>query len=745
MHILHKQRLNRNEVNSLRQKLRKFQETLGLFYLPALLGCTFIILLILGWGDVQPTSYSLALNQVAKETIRSPRTVEDKAQTEKNQQMASDSVGDIYVFDQNRQQQQLDKVKQFFQAVKTVAAKSSAEIFSTDSTVTSGDTSTKVATLQDRLTYFKKSLESENQSIRDFALYIPDSVMTQLLAANSSKIDSYEKAIDDAIKDAMSSSITESNLLQVQEAARKSLFNGGFSDNERELLGQLLNNSIVVNNVVDKDATASAKENAKQNVSPVRILQGQVIIQEGHIITQEDLRILELLGIDGSTRNYHQLFSYILFLGILIFSLMALFLRYKATLSPKEWDGRLNELTVFIFVFVMGAVLLKVLSLLQNRGVEYIGIVFPISGLIYLLYKLNKKFYFTVIAMLVYPILVWFLFGNDSINTEIALTTVYFSLVAWLGVVQEVYWKELSWIKQLCLQVAIPVVLMVPFVFFSNYDLVSSQAGWLFAFAAISGFISFLIPVIFMPYLTYLFEDSSVLLWAELSNPNQPLLKELITKAPGTYHHSLMVANISANCVEAIGGDSQLARVACYYHDIGKTEHPFFFIENLPAHMESPHKMIGPYESKEIIFNHVRKGVEILKQHQLPQSVIDICAEHHGTTLMKYFYAEALKENPGADEADFRYPGPKPQTKESAVINIVDSAEAATRAMKEPTLEKVQNLVHSIILNRLEDEQFVECDITMKELAIIEKNIVASLNGTFHSRIEYPKLPKKKA
>ena len=129
----------------------------------------------------------------------------------------------------------------------------------------------------------------------------------------------------------------------------------------------------------------------------------------------------------------------------------------------------------------------------------------------------------------------------------------------------------------------------------------------------------------------------------------------------------------------------------------------------------------------------------------MPQSVIDICAEHHGTTLMKYFYAEALKDNPDADEADFRYPGPKPQTKESAVINIVDSAEAATRAMKEPTLEKVQNLVHSIIMNRLEDEQFVECDITLKELAIIEKNIVASLNGTFHSRIEYPKLPKKQS
>ena len=733
-------------MKKVRQKLRKFQESLGILYVPALLGVTFLLLLILGWSNVQPTSYSLELNQVAKETIRSPRTVVDKEQTEKNQQMAMDGVGDIYVFDQSREQQQIDKVNQFFQAIKTVAAKASSEIFATDSTTTtSGEVSTRVATIQDRLTYFKKSLDSENKSIRDFALYIPDSVIIQLLSVSSDKLDAYESALENAIKEQMAKSITESNLLQAQEAAKKSLFNGGFTDSEREMLGQILTNSIVVNNVVDKDATNSAKENAKQSVSTVRILQGQVIIQEGHIITQEDLRLLELLGIDGNSSSYHQLYSYLLFLGILMISLLAFTFRFKLGASKKEWDTRVNELTVFSVVFTMGAILLKMLLFLQNRGIDYIGIAFPIAGFIYIIYKLTTKFYFTIIAMVIYPILVWFMFSGDTINTEIALTTVFFSLAAWLGVIQEVYWKDLSWMKQLLLHIFIPVALMPPFIFFSNYELISTQSGWLIAFAAISGFLSYLIPIILMPYFTYLFEDSSVLLWAELSNPNQPLLKELITKAPGTYHHSLMVANISANCVEAIGGDSQLARVASYYHDIGKTEHPLFFIENLPAHMESPHKMIGPYESKEIIFDHVRKGVEILKQNHLPQSVIDICAEHHGTTLMKYFYAEALKENPDADEADFRYPGPKPQTKESAVINIVDSAEAATRAMKEPTLEKVQNLVHSIIMNRLEDEQFVECDITMRELAIIEKNIVASLNGTFHSRIEYPKLPKKQS
>ena len=729
-------------MKKVRQKLRKFQESLGILYVPALLGVTFLLLLILGWSNVQPTSYSLELNQVAKETIRSPRTVVDKEQTEKNQQMAMDGVGDIYVFDQSREQQQIDKVNQFFQAIKTVAAKASSEIFATDSTTTtSGEVSTRVATIQDRLTYFKKSLDSENKSIRDFALYIPDSVIIQLLSVSSDKLDAYESALENAIKEQMAKSITESNLLQAQEAAKKSLFNGGFTDSEREMLGQLLTNSIVVNNVVDKDATNSAKENAKQSVSTVRILQGQVIIQEGHIITQEDLRLLELLGIDGNSSSYHQLYSYLLFLGILMISLLAFTFRFKLGASKKEWDTRVNELTVFSVVFTMGAILLKMLLFLQNRGIDYIGIAFPIAGFIYIIYKLTTKFYFTIIAMVIYPILVWFMFSGDTINTEIALTTVFFSLAAWLGVIQEVYWKDLSWMKQLLLHIFILVALMPPFIFFSNYELISTQSGWLIAFAAISGFLSYLIPIILMPYFTYLFEATSVLLWAELSIPNQPLLKELITKAPGTYHHSLMVANISANCVEAIGGDSQLARVASYYHDIGKTEHPLFFIENLPAHMESPHKMIGPYESKEIIFDHVRKGVEILKQNHLPQSVIDICAEHHGTTLMKYFYAEALKENPDADEADFRYPGPKPQTKESAVINIVDSAEAATRAMKEPTLEKVQNLVHSIIMNRLEDEQFVECDITMRELAIIEKNIVASLNGTFHSRIEYPTLP----
>ena len=726
----------------MRQKLRKFQEVLGIFYLPLLLFLTFIALLVIGYGSVKPTTYTVELNQVAKETIRAPRTLEDKAQTEKNQQIAMDAVSDVLVFDQERMTKQLTNIQQFFQAIKSVASKASAEIIKTDQSNSSEESVTRVATTQERVQYFKKSLEKENQSIREFAIFIPDKYISQLLQANNEQLASYEKTLKSVVETQMKNAISESNVTKAQEEAKKTLFYSDYSDTERDLLGQLVTVSVVVNNVVDKEATQKAKEAAKAAVTPVKILQGQVLIQEGHVISNQEIRLIELFGLSNGQRNYHELFSYLIFLtGIIIF--LAVYFYNPTQTDKQNPSDTATALTVFSLVFVAGVFVLKILALVQHRGVEHIGLVFPIAGFIYLLYRLTKSLRLTIFSIVLMPIFSWYFFSQSTNSLHLILTTVFLSMIAWIGILNEKMWSTQAWIKRFIKYLLYPVLLGVPFVLYSNYEFQTQQTMLVFLFLLLSGFLSFILPVILMPYLSYVFEDSSVLLWAELSNPNQPLLKDLITKAPGTYHHSLMVANISANCVEAIGGDSQLARVACYYHDIGKLEHPFFFIENLPGHMESPHNMISAEESAQIIFNHVTKGVEILTQHQLPQAVIDICAQHHGTTLMKYFYAEALKNNPDVKEEDFRYPGPKPQTKEAAIINIVDSAEAATRAMKEPTLENVEALVHSIIMNRLEDEQFIECDITMKEIAIVEKMIVTSLNGTFHSRIEYPTIKKQ--
>ncbi|HZG71091.1 MAG TPA: HDIG domain-containing protein, partial [Chondromyces sp.] len=176
----------------------------------------------------------------------------------------------------------------------------------------------------------------------------------------------------------------------------------------------------------------------------------------------------------------------------------------------------------------------------------------------------------------------------------------------------------------------------------------------------------------------------------------------------------------------------------CYYHDIGKTRRPQFFIEN-QMNIENPHNRLDPADSRDIIISHATDGANLLRKHKMPKEIIDIAEQHHGTTLVKYFYFQAKENNPEIEEKDFRYPGPKPQTKETAIISIADSVEAAVRSLSQPTPEHIQKLVHTIVQDRLQDGQFNECDITLKELEIVKRTLCETLNGIFHSRIEYPK------
>ncbi|HVH96624.1 MAG TPA: HDIG domain-containing protein, partial [Bacillus sp. (in: firmicutes)] len=229
----------------------------------------------------------------------------------------------------------------------------------------------------------------------------------------------------------------------------------------------------------------------------------------------------------------------------------------------------------------------------------------------------------------------------------------------------------------------------------------------------------------------------------ELSNPNHPLLKKILTEAPGTYHHSIMVANLAESACEAIGANGLLARVGCYYHDIGKTIRPKYFIEN-QMNMENPHDRLPPEASKNIIMSHVKDGAELLKKHRLPKEIVDIAEQHHGTTLLKFFYYKVKQSGEDVTEEEYRYPGPKAQTKESAIVGVADSVEAAVRSMSQPTPEQIEELVRKIISDRLQDNQFNECDLTLKELEKVTNSLCESLKGIFHSRIEYPEMTEQK-
>ena len=256
----------------------------------------------------------------------------------------------------------------------------------------------------------------------------------------------------------------------------------------------------------------------------------------------------------------------------------------------------------------------------------------------------------------------------------------------------------------------------------------------------VGGVLATMAASILLPLFEWLFQITTSIKLLELSNLNLPLLKQLAERAPGTYHHSIMVGLLAEAGAEAVGGDALFARVACYYHDIGKSVRPSYFIEN-QSYMDNRHDKLSPKMSSIVLANHVKQGVEIAKKHKLPPRIIEIIPQHHGTGLMKFFYYKARRgteDESMALEHEFRYPGPKPKSKEAAIIMIADSVEAAARTVQEPTPSKLRNMVDMISGRLRDDGQFDDCDITIRDLRIVAESFVKVLMGIHHHRIAYP-------
>jgi putative nucleotidyltransferase with HDIG domain len=261
------------------------------------------------------------------------------------------------------------------------------------------------------------------------------------------------------------------------------------------------------------------------------------------------------------------------------------------------------------------------------------------------------------------------------------------------------------------------------------------HAAWAFAGGLAAGPLVLLL----LPFLELSWHNASTFKLNKFSDLQQPLMIELLTKAPGTYQHAMTVAHLACTLGEAVGANSLLLRVGAYYHDIGKTLNPDLFVENLFGR-KSPHDFLPAQESTRIIMEHVKAGQRLAQQAGLPEAVVDFIPQHHGTLRVEYFYDKALKEKPGAviEEKDFRYPGPKPQSVEAAIIMIVDGVEATSRTLEEPTREKIEAMVRHIIVDRITDGQFEECNLSTREIAQMVTALVRSLEAAFHTRVEYP-------
>lgn len=676
-----------------------------------LLGIFFLILTL---NNVYTEIYDIERFNRAKESIRSPITIENELETRRKVREAVQSIEDRYDIQEEILEERTEYIREVFDAIAKLEEKKDDE-----------KTVRASLTNQEKVRRLNEILSSEiTDSINDNVLY-------QLVQLPKDIRESGKNFFIKSLTETMNNGVRTENIQSARAELKQDIKYSELSEDIKSPLTTLSEFAIVENSFYDPDTTMNARKEAASSVDPVVIRAGDIIVREGQTITTEIYEDLKLAGLLNEERNIYPVLGLI----ILIFLILGV-IAHEMNLMNRV--NKLDKGTVIsiILISVIVVLLMKITSLFTTQTNQFFFVVPIATGALLIKQLISERFAIVLAAL--YAILGSIIFNGEipgSLNVEV-FTYFFLSQIAAVIFLRNI--KDRLAIVRAGFGMAIVNVLIVfSFIFlsFEKYSLISilTQSS----FAVSSALLSAILTLGLLPFFETSLGILSDIKLLALSNPNQPLLRRLLVEAPGTYHHSVMVANLSEAACETIGANGLLARVGSYYHDIGKTLHPHYFIENQVS-IQNPHDFIDPLESAEIIINHPYDGAAMLKKHRLPKEIIDIAMEHHGTTLLKFFYYKEKEINENVKESDFRYPGPKPQSKEAAIICICDSVEAAVRSLKEPTKEKIDEIVSNIINDRLMDGQLDETPLTLQELTSIQKTINETLKGIFHSRIQYP-------
>ena len=502
------------------------------------------------------------------------------------------------------------------------------------------------------------------------------------------------------------------------------------------------------NLTVNKQEVELRRQQVRDAVLPttISIKKNQLLIGEGVVIQPFHMALLKQIEIlrSESRRDLLVLSIALLFLALIVvfFQYLRRFVMVKVKVESKD-------------VIVMGVVTISVvlitklfLFFTETAFASKFGALIPTDVFLYaaptaagpmlvglLIYSGEVVWLFTAFIAIVMGVM-------TDLSFAFMIYTMAGGIAAARGVYgckkrNDIYWAGMRTGLVNALVVALTVtVAKFEQGGFSQQLLADIPAGFF------GGIFSSLVAMMLIPFLESVFNYTTDVKLLELSNLNHPLLKEMIVKAPGTYHHSMLVGSMVEAAAEEIGANSLLGKVMCYYHDIGKMEHSNYFIENQKPGM-NPHDHISPYMSKTLLVAHVKDGVELGINYKLGKPIIDGILQHHGTTLISFFYNKALDqkgdENLEVAEEEFRYPGPKPQFREAALCMLADSIEAASRSLDEPTPGRLQNIVRNIVQRKFMEGQLDECSLTLKDLSRVESSFTRILLGIYHSRIDYPK------
>jgi putative nucleotidyltransferase with HDIG domain len=552
---------------------------------------------------------------------------------------------------------------------------------------------------------------------------LPAADVHVLLGASASVLADLEADADAAIRRVLSQqSFTQQQL----DAERQDLVDAVYAmmlpeRAQSDFLTALLRQVARPNMVYSASATDAARARAAAAVPAPVIEPGQVIVPKGSRLTADDLRLLEELGLARGQNSAGTVAAAAVTAALFLVALYAWLRRDEPELLRE--DRKLLAAGVAILVTILLARLTVVLS----------PFLIPLGFASLTLGLLVSPRLGTFAGVLLGLVLTFSL----NLDADAAVTLIAGSVAGGLVVGRL---KERNDLLLVPLVVAGASVLVLVATDLAGAPYGGSGDLWTnLVWAAVGGILSGVLALGVLPFFEHALGLLSPSRLLELSSPNQPLLRRLLLEAPGTYHHSLIVANLAAAAADAIGADALLARVGAYYHDVGKVKRPAFFIEN-QFDGENPHDRISPSLSTLIITSHVKDGLEFARAAHLPEEIQAFIAQHHGTCLLAYNYqrAKAQLGEGAVREEDFRYDGPKPKTREVALVMLADGVEAATRAMKGRTPGKIEGLVRRLLRERLLDGQLDESGLTLKDLDAVARAFVHVLAGAYHARIDYP-------
>ena len=523
----------------------------------------------------------------------------------------------------------------------------------------------------------------------------------------------------------------------LQNLLREEFRNRRLNAIQGKTLGDLLTAVLRPSISYNQSETESRRQAARDAVQPVliQVKSGEILVREGDRISAEQISKLDALRAQGSRAV---LGSHLL--GLLLGCFILLFITHRfGSRNIRKYRLSNRDLRLIATVLIGMTLILKLgnfVAIAVGSAFPYIDswayhYAFPVAaGAMLVRIVLNSEV--ALIFSLVLAVICGFLFGNSF---ELSFFALLSSLAGAHWVRQLTFRTSMYWaglrlaLFNIATILAIHLVTGQEFGLGLLFELGMGVCGALLTALLVSGLI---------PLIEAGFQYTTNLKLVELANMNNPLLRELMIQAPGTYHHSIIVGNLAESAAETIGANPLLVRVAAYYHDIGKAKKPLYFIENVGGG-ENKHDKLAPSMSALILTGHIKDGLEMAREQRLGKELIDILQQHHGTSLMKFFHERAKqREEREVDEHDYRYPGPKPQTREAALIMLADAVEAASRTLTDPTPARIQGMVQKIINNIFSDGQLDECELTLKDLHNIAKSFNRVLGGIFHHRIDYP-------